>query len=318
MRNILEWKNAVLENVGKAVLGAEETTTLILTAVLTGGHILLEDVPGLGKTALAKAVSKSLGIDMTRVQFTPDLLPSDLIGIKFFNQKTGEFEFRRGPLFANLVLADEINRAAPRTQSSLLESMAEQQISVDGETHVLTEPYLVIATQNPVENTGTFPLPEAQMDRFLMRLSMGYPSRDAERAILKLHEGGEPVKRIEAVSDREEILSLKNTWQAVYVAPCVEDYLLTLVEKTRDNDDILLGLSPRATLALYHTAKAYAALQGRDYVKPDDIQYLWEKVCGHRIIVKGQGYTAENNAALELRKILESTPVPVESFERGE
>ncbi|HUE76268.1 MAG TPA: MoxR family ATPase, partial [Chloroflexota bacterium] len=276
----------IRENVERVIVGKSEVIELALVALLCEGHILIEDVPGVGKTMLARALSTSLGCRFKRVQFTPDLLPNDVVGVSIFNQKTGDFEFRSGPAFANILLADEINRATPRTQSSLLECMAEQQVSVDGTTHTLPRPFLVLATQNPVEYEGTFPLPEAQLDRFLMRIRLGYPSFDDERQITINLQRRHPIESLQAVSSAEELVGFQNAVVEVHVDDSVRDYVLSLVRATREHPDVALGASPRGTLALLRMSQALAALRGRDYVLPDDVKLLAPLVLAHRIIIK--------------------------------
>ena len=270
------------------------------------------DIPGTGKTLLAKALSKSLDASFNRIQFTPDLLPSDLTGLNFFNQQKGAFEFRKGPLMANIVLADEINRATPRTQAALLEAMAEQQITVDGTTYPLEAPFLVMATQNPIETGGTFPLPEAQLDRFFMQLSMGYPTREEEATILERFEYDNPLDTLEAVVSREQLLEARDLVKKVKVSTVVRDYLLTFVEATRNHELIEIGVSPRGTMALYNGAKAYAALYGRTFVKPDDIQVLAVPILAHRLKLKEMNYLGDTTARNLTHAILMEIEVPVE------
>lgn len=304
----------IKENVAKVVLGKDEIIDLLLTALISGGHVLLEDVPGVGKTTMAKALAKSISSDFKRIQFTPDLLPTDLTGINYFNQKAGEFEFRKGPLFTNILLADEINRATPRTQSSLLECMEERQISVEGETHRLSKPFFVIATQNPIENYGTFPLPEAQMDRFLMRVKMGYPERAEEQKILDIFDRQSPLETLEPVCSGEDILDMQRQFTEVIVNKDISDYILDIVEATRKHENVELGASPRASIALYKAAQAYAFINGRSYVRPDDIIYLAPHVLSHRIILKGLSKIKRADAPVLIKNIIGSIPVPVEKM----
>lgn len=304
-------------NIGQVVVGKEEVVEKMLIALIASGHILLEDVPGTGKTLLAKAMAKSLNCDFKRIQFTPDLLPTDLSGIHFFNQKSSEFEFRPGPLFTNLLLADEINRATPRTQSSLLECMEERQVSIDGETFRLARPFLVIATQNPLEQQGTFPLPEAQLDRFLFKVKMGYPSTEEGLAILKRFKEDNPLDRIEGVATAEDIAAAQEHYSAVTVNDDVLAYLLQLVERTRTHSEVAIGVSPRGSQALLKAAQVAALLQGRDFVTPDDVKRMAKPVLAHRILVKGSLRTRSETAEAIVDAIIREVPVPSEPMARS-
>jgi MoxR-like ATPase len=302
----------IQSNVARVIVGKEKVTELLVAALLAPGHVLIEDVPGIGKTMLAKSLARSLKASFQRIQFTPDLLPADITGSSVFNQKTTEFEFRPGPVMAQIVLADEINRAGPRTQSALLEAMEERQVTVDGVTHRLAEPFLVLATQNPIELEGTFPLPEAQIDRFLMRLAVGYPSRDEERAILHRFVESDPLADLAPVAEAADLAALGHTTRAVHMSASLENYLLGIAEATRKSEELALGVSPRGSLALYRTAQCLAALRGRAFVLPDDIQELLTPVLAHRLILSSQARLRERTIEAVLRSIVETIPVPVE------
>ncbi|MCP1183126.1 MoxR family ATPase [Paenibacillus sp. 1781tsa1] len=304
----------LMDHVGKVIVGKEHTIELVMTAIIASGHVLLEDVPGTGKTMLAKSVASSLDCTFQRIQFTPDLLPSDLTGIHFFNQKEGDFEFRPGPLFANLVLADEINRATPRTQSSLLECMEERQISIDGSTRQLERPFIVIATQNPVDNQGTFPLPEAQMDRFMMKIRMGYPSSEESVEILRRTVASRSVDDLTAVISREELLKAQDTYKTVQINEDLLRYIIQLTEATRQHPELSLGVSPRGAQALLKASQAWAALHGRDFVLPDDIKVLAEPVLAHRLVFRNRVRQQEGLAERIIQELLNQTEVPTENL----
>lgn len=305
----------IRSNVEKVIVGKSETIDLVLTALLAGGHILLEDVPGTGKTMLAKALAASLDLSFKRIQFTPDLLPSDVTGIHYFNQKTADFEFREGGIFTHILLADEINRATPRTQSSLLESMEERQATIDGITMEIPDPFFVIATQNPVETSGTFPLPEAQLDRFIMQIPMGYPGREGEREILRRFTGNRPLEELEAVCNREQLLEMRAVCEDIYVDESVQDYLLDIVEATRGHNNIALGVSPRGSLSFLRAAKCYAALKGETFVTPEIIKFLAPYVLGHRLILEDL-YSSKKKATDYVQEITHFVTAPTEDFSK--
>jgi MoxR-like ATPase len=302
----------VRENVEKVVVGKSDVVDLTIVALLCEGHILLEDVPGIGKTVLAKSLARSLDCDFKRIQCTPDLLPSDVTGSYIFNQKTSEFDFRPGPIIAQLVLVDEINRATPRTQSALLEAMQEYQITAEGETKQLPRPFMVIATQNPIELEGTFPLPEAQLDRFLMNIRMGYPSETDDRIILDRFRKNDPLVDLTPVITAEDLLEMQAACRDVHVNTDVEDYIIRLIHATREQDSVLLGASPRAMLALYRASQALAALRGRGFVIPDDIKYLAPATLGHRIISRMESHLRGQTSGETLQRIINSVFVPIE------
>lgn len=277
---------SIIENIERAIYGKEEQIRFVITALLCRGHVLLDDIPGTGKTTLAKALAKSISTDTKRIQFTPDLLPSDITGINYFNQKTSDFVFRKGPVFTGILLADEINRTTPRTQSALLECMGERQATIDGVTYPLDDPFFVIATQNPLESQGTFPLPEAQMDRFIMRLSLGYPSHEAEKMVLEQYNSISPLETLTAVCTKADVQTACDLVSKITVSEPIKNYIINIADATRNSDRLRLGVSPRASLALMKASQAYAAIMGRDYVIPDDVKHVAVPVLSHRIIVK--------------------------------
>lgn len=304
----------VRENIAKVIVGKEDVIDLALTALLAGGHLLLEDVPGTGKTMLAKSLARSVGVEFRRVQFTPDLLPSDLTGIQYYNQKQGDFTFRKGPVFTNILLADEINRAAPRTQSSLLECMEERQVSVDGVSYPLEPPYFVIATQNPVETQGTFPLPEAQLDRFLIRTRVGYPTAAQSADLLRRFVREDPLKALVPVCTRQELTAAQEGIRTVHAADELIGYIVEIAERTRRHAAVRTGVSPRGAIALLHAAQAMAALKGRAFVSPEDVKLLAEPVLAHRLILREERRAAGDTAEGVVGSILRDVPVPTETW----
>ncbi|HEV8296850.1 MAG TPA: MoxR family ATPase [Acidimicrobiales bacterium] len=302
--------NAICSNIELAIRGKQEVVRLAVTSLVADGHLLLEDAPGVGKTSLAKAMAASVSCSFGRVQFTPDLLPADVVGMTVWNRGTGGFDFRPGPIFSNIVLADEINRASPKTQSALLEAMGERQVTVDGVTHPLASPFLVIATQNPIEHEGTYPLPESQLDRFLMKITVGYPNRSAELEILQTHGAGDPLSRLTAVVGSADVLGMAMAAQSVHVAPTLLGYIVDIAEATRRHPALLLGMSPRAVLALQRVARVRAAAVMRTYVTPDDIKSLARPVIAHRLLVTPEAQLQGIGAAHVLDQILESIPAP--------
>ncbi|WP_457752474.1 AAA family ATPase [Thermococcus sp.] len=312
IEEVSERGNLVLEEVGKAIVGKEEVLKLILTTILADGHVLLEDLPGLAKTLMAKSFAKALGLDFRRVQFTPDLLPSDILGVSIFNQKTLEFEFRKGPVFTNILLADEVNRAPPKTQSALLEAMQERQVTVEGKTYELQRPFVVIATQNPIEQEGTYPLPEAQLDRFLVRLRVGYPRKDEEIEILRrrMERKREEVE-INTVLSPGDVIEMQKAVEEVYVSDAVLEYITDIVTATRNHKkEIEIGASPRGSLALLKLSRAKAALEGRDYVIPDDVKAVAVPALSHRLILKRELWYTNVSQDAVMAKLMERVPVP--------
>ena len=305
-----ELSKRIISNVEKAIVGKRKQLVLSLVSWLSGGHILLEDVPGVAKTMLARALARSVGCKFKRVQCTPDLLPSDVTGTSIFNQKEGEFQFREGPVFAQILLADEINRATPRTQASLLEAMAETSVTVDGTTHRLESPFIVIATQNPVDHEGTFPLPEAQLDRFMMRFSLGYPSMEEELRMLQLLQHQHPVDSLEPVAQADEVTQAREAVRGIHVDPRVQHYLLQIVGQTRKHEDLALGGSPRASIALFRCSQAMAAIRGRAFVLPDDVKRIVAPVLNHRIIVKPESRLRKITTEKVMDEILSEIAVP--------
>jgi len=316
LTKVQETAKSVVGNVETVILGKNREIKLVLSAFLAGGHVLLEDVPGTGKTVLAKALSKSFDCDFSRVQFTPDLLPSELTGINFFSPKTGDFTFRQGSLFSNIILADEINRATPRTQSGLLESMEERQITVDGTTYQLPAPYFVIATQNPVETQGTFPLPEAQLDRFLVQLKLGYPDKAESVAILKRFVSEEPLSEIKPVCSAEVLLGMQKAIKGVFIHDDIYKYIADLAEGTRTHEGVVLGVSTRGALAMAKMAQAYCAIIGQDFVTPKDVLYLVPYVFAHRIILKGGIRNRQSAVISILDEVISGVVAPVEEWKR--
>jgi MoxR-like ATPase len=310
MRQVARRANGIAANIGEVILGKEEVIQACVVALLAGGHIIIEDYPGVGKTLLAKALARSVSCRFARIQFTPDLLPSDVTGVSVFNQKTAGFEFRPGPIFANIVLADEINRSSPKTQASLLECMEERQATIDNVAHAIVAPFMIIATQNPIEYEGTYPLPEAQLDRFMMRLSLGYPSPAAEEAILDAQTSGDPYGELGPVLDAAEVLAMQKAVSRVEVAPVLRRYVVDLLGATRASRDVYLGASPRAGIALLRAAKALAILRDRDYVVPQDVKDLAGRVLSHRIILSPDAAMVEHAEEAVIAHILEAVPIP--------
>jgi MoxR-like ATPase len=300
----------VINNVEKVIVGKAESVAFSLIAVVCNGHVLIEDVPGVGKTVLTKAIARSIGCSFKRIQFTPDLLPSDVTGVSIYNQKTGNFEFRPGPIMSQIVLADEINRATPKTQSALLEAMEETQITIDGVTYRLPEPFMVMATQNPIEYEGTFPLPEAQLDRFMMNIKLGYPKVSDEMDILDTHQFHHPLDDLEQIMVAEDLVVIQKQIRSIHVDPSIREYIVAIANATRNHNNIYLGSSPRGSLALYRASQALAAIRGRGYVIPDDVKLLTKPTLAHRIIVTPAARVRAITSTAVLEEILQSVPVP--------
>ena len=313
--NLQDFGQKIITNLEKVIIGKRPALDLVLIGMLAQGHILIDDVPGVGKTVLARGLAKSVDATFNRIQFTPDMLPSDVTGVSIYNQETRKFEFRPGPILGQIVLADEINRATPKTQAALLEAMEERQVTVDGVTHILPKPFMVLATQNPIEYEGTFPLPEAQLDRFLLHLQLGYPSLGSEIQILERQQTKHPLGTLEAVVSSDEVIEAAQAVKQIHVADSVKRYIVELTQQTRRSNDVHLGASPRGSLALFRTAQARAALQGRDYVLPDDVKALVVPVLGHRIIVGPAARMRELGADQIVQEIAHSLPVPGGEFQ---
>jgi MoxR-like ATPase len=310
MTDVQTFTEKIVNNIEKVIVGKRHAVELSIISLICQGHLLIEDVPGVGKTVLARSLAKSLGCDFSRIQFTPDMLPSDVTGVSIYNQVTTQFEFRPGPITAQIVLADEINRATPKTQAALLEAMEEHQITVDGVTHILPKPFMVLATQNPIEYEGTFPLPEAQLDRFLMRIRLGYPDINDEINILDRQQYQHPVNELQQVAPADELLKTQEAIKSVYVAPGVKHYIVELTHQTRQHADVYLGASPRGSLALYRTGQALAAMQGRDFVLPDDIKVLLKPALSHRVILGPAARLRDLSSDQVLDEIMSAVPVP--------
>jgi MoxR-like ATPase len=310
MTNVQVFSERLIDNIEKVIVGKRATVELAVAALLCQGHLLIEDVPGVGKTMLARSLARSLGCSFSRIQFTPDMLPSDVTGVSIFNQENREFEFRSGPIMAQIVLADEINRATPKTQAALLEAMEERQVTVDGITHPLPRPFMVQATQNPIEYEGTFPLPEAQVDRFMMRIRLGYPSKEDEILVMERQQFIHPINALEVVASVEELGQVQEAVKAIYVSPALKRYIVDLTQHTRQHAEVYLGASPRGSLALYRTSQAKAAMLGRDYVLPDDIKALVVPTLAHRVILGPGARLRDLTARQVVEEILNNMPVP--------
>jgi len=310
MTNVQEFSDRLVTNIEKVIVGKRETVELAVITLLCQGHLLIEDVPGVGKTMLARSVARSIGCSFSRIQFTPDMLPSDVTGVSIFNQVSREFEFRPGPILAQIVLSDEINRATPKTQAALLEAMGERQVTVDGLTHFLPKPFMVMATQNPIEYEGTFPLPEAQLDRFLLRVRLGYPNSMDEIKVLERQQFLHPIESLEKTVNEEEVLKAQEEVKKVFVAPAVKAYMVDITRRTREFPDVYLGASPRGSLTLFRTGQARAAISGRDFVLPDDVKVLAEAALCHRVILGPAARLRDLDAAEVIDEILGSVPVP--------
>jgi MoxR-like ATPase len=315
MTDLKAFGETLFKNIETVIIGKRNALDLITIGLLCQGHVLIEDVPGVGKTVLARTLARSLGCAFSRLQFTPDMLPSDVTGTSIFNQETRKFEFRPGPLFGQIILADEINRATPKTQAALLEAMEERQVTVDGQTHILPRPFMVLATQNPIEYEGTFPLPEAQLDRFLLRLRMGYPRQDEEILILENQQTRHPIESIQPVLSAEEVLAAAEAVRAIFVSPAVKRYITDLVQRTRQHSDIYLGASPRGSLALFRASQARAGILARDYVLPDDVKALAGAILSHRIIVNPAARLRDVTAEKLVQEIVKAVPVPGGTFD---
>ncbi|MDR3593592.1 MoxR family ATPase [Clostridium sp.] len=314
--NIKTLSENIKTNIQKVIIGKDNVIDIVITALISGGHVLLEDVPGTGKTVLARSLAKSVDSEFKRVQFTPDLMPSDLTGINYYNQKLGEFTLRKGPVFTNILLADEINRATPRTQSSLLECMEEKQVSIDGTTYILDKPFFVIASQNPVESQGTFPLPEAQLDRFLIKINMGQPSLEEGKQIFKRFIEDNPLEELQSICTKEDIIEAREISKKIFVSDDVQEYILKIVEETLNNENIVLGISPRGSLAMLKACQVYAAINGRTFVNPDDVKALAPCVFAHRLIIKNSLRVKGISSEDVIKGVLNKVQVPTEVWNK--